>query len=82
MTAPMAPAITPPMVAPPVAPITAPVKAPMMMRAPNCCGTLRLGVDGNWSVTSSTMARMVKMPTAAQWLMKLAQVPATGSQPR
>src|SRR5438876_31354 len=81
MTAPMAPAIRPPMVAPAVAPITAPEKAPVTMRAPNCCGTLRLGVDGNWSVMSSTSARMVKMPTAIQWPMKPAQVPASGNQP-
>ena len=57
ITAPTTPAISPPTSdAPPAAPIAAPESAPLTMRAPNCSGTLRLGVDGSWSVTSSTSA--------------------------
>ena len=43
-------------VPPAAAPSAAPQKAPETMRPPNCTGTLRLGVVGSWSVTSSTSA--------------------------
>ena len=35
--------------------------APRTMRAPNCTGTVRLGVEGSWSVTSSTSASSVRI---------------------
>ena len=35
--------------------------APLTIRAPNCMGTFRLGVEGSWSVTSSTIASSVKI---------------------
>ncbi len=36
-------------------------RAPPTMRAPNCIGTFRLGVEGSWSVTNSTIASSVKI---------------------
>ena len=46
---------------PAATPIVAPDKAPLTIRAPNCIGTFRLGVEGSWSVTSSTIASSVKI---------------------
>ena len=42
-----------------------PLTAPLTTRAPNCVGTLRLGVAGNLSPTSSTTARIVKINGAS-----------------
>ena len=58
------PATTPADEQPPAAPIAAPASAPLRMRAPNWTGTLRLGVDGSWSVTSSTERQQGQDPTA------------------
>ena len=51
MIAPITPAMRPMIHEPAATPIVAPDKAPLMIRAPNCIGTFRLGVDGSWSVT-------------------------------
>src|SRR6185312_14411226 len=61
ITAPTIPATSPPISDPPAVPITAPLKPPDTNRAPNCTGTLRLGVCGSWSVTSSTAASTVQI---------------------
>ncbi len=56
ITAPITPAMRPTIHEPPATPIVAPDSAPLTIRAPNCIGTFRLGVEGSWSVTSSTIA--------------------------
>jgi hypothetical protein len=62
ITAPIAPATMPPIqIARQVMPIAAPQKAPLTTRVMNCGGTLRLGVLGSWSPTSSSTARAVKI---------------------
>ena len=40
--------------------------APLTIRAPNCTGTVRLGVVGSWSSTSSPSASTVKIHGAAR----------------
>src|SRR5438477_3844935 len=59
-----------------------PDRAPNTIRAPNCIGTVRLGVDGSWSVTYSTIASTLNTPTDQTEPMKASGVPASGSQPR
>ena len=54
----------------------------MTMRAPNCTGTVRLGVEGSWSVTSSTSASTVKIQGVIQWPRKESQLSPRLSQPR
>src|SRR5213082_3223564 len=82
MTAPTIPAIAPIMSEPLGAPIAPPDKAPNTIRAPNCIGAVRLGVEGNWSVTNSTSASTVSIPTVQMEAMKASGVLASGSHPR
>ena len=62
ITAPTAPATSAPIHGtPPAMPIAAPLTAPVTTRVANCIGTVRLGVDGSWSVTSSPIASTVRI---------------------
>src|SRR5215475_13283802 len=86
MIAPIIPAMSPPIIdpieAPAEAPTAAPDSPPVTIRAPNWIGTVRLGVDGSWSVTSSTRAKIVRIQRAQTLLKKASQVPLRSSQPR
>src|SRR5947207_3806677 len=82
ITAPTIPATPPAISQPEDAPSAAPDRAPDRMRAPNPPGALRLGAEGSWSMTSSTNASTVNIPTAQTEPMKASGVPASGSQPR
>src|SRR5437762_8394554 len=82
ITAPAIPATPPAISQPEDAPSAAPDRAPDRMRAPNPPGALRLGAEGSWSMTSSTNASTVNIPTAQTEPMKASGVPASRSQPR
>ena len=81
-TAPATPSTRPAAQKPEADPIAAPQTAPMKMRAPNCGGTLRLGVEGSWSVTSSTSASTLNMPTAQGEARKESHEPERSRRPR
>src|SRR5262245_33466509 len=82
MTAPRIPAMAPPAIDPLAPPTVAPDNAPETRRAPNCIGTRRLGVVGNWSTTSSTSASSVNTHGVHVAPMKASQVPFTSRRPR
>jgi hypothetical protein len=60
----------------------APESSAITIRVPNCMGTVRAGVLGSWSVTYSTSAKMVKMPTAHTDFMKDKGEPERLIQPK
>src|ERR1700679_3103057 len=66
---------------PPAAPSVAPDRAPPTIRAPNCMGTFRLGVDGSWSVTNSTIASREKTPGVQEYPLNANQDPPRLSPP-
>src|SRR6476620_642976 len=81
ITAPRIPAISPARSAPRDAPIAAPDRAPETIRAPNGPGALRLGVVGNWSVTSSASASSVRIHGVNAYPRNARLVEATLIQP-
>jgi len=82
ITAPTIPAIPPTISQPTGAPIAAPESAPETMRAPNPPGALRLGAEGNWSMTSSTSARRVRIHGVQAKPKKASGPPPSDSQPK
>ena len=61
ITAPTIPAIPPTINQPVGAPTAAPEMAAVTMRAPNCTGTVRLGVEGSRSTTVSTSTNTLRI---------------------
>ncbi len=80
-TAPATPTTAPESSEPPAAVSAAPQSPPIKIRVPNWTGTVRLGVEGSWSLISSPIAASVKTHGVQAYPRNASPVPESGSRP-